>query len=970
MLGQFEKNGLLPRRTSKRKSAGLSGRIFGLGWPLLFSWLALVGSVYAQEPVFDRVTLVGSALPGSRIINTSDIATTVNSIAVDAAGNSYVTGYFYGQVRLGSTTLVSVRFSNLSVDYKTLFVAKYDGAGNCLWAVQSGSSAGEGADIALDNSGNVYVTGYFIDPTAVIGNTTLTNAAPNATPNAPVNTNDVLVAKLDGNGNWLWARSAGGVGLDVGRAIAVDGAGNAYITGDYEASAAFGPTLLTNATSGGAYARRSDMFVASLDPQGNWRWALRGGSGAGCVGTDLALDGRGYLYVAGCTTTAATRVGPATVAVPGCFTARLATTGAWGWVTPSTGTEGVYGPYAPDRVVGNGPKVGVDAAGNVCVAGGFLGQATFGPYTLTSTGRYADAYVARLDANGAYRWATQAGGGETTRASGVALDERGNCRVVGTLGYNGSTAPNRFGPFSRPVARYSGFVALLNPAGDWQWVNQYDAPDYAVVSGDCLALGPGLSTYVGGGALISGITRTPIDFGNGLVLPPGTQSSFVARLAPYATLDLVGDSVLCGSGQVQLTARTTGTVQQYTWNTGATTASIAVAQPGTYTVVVTYAGGFRQTQRRRVRAVPTPAVQVAGPGTLCPGGQVLLLATATGSPRLRWNTGDTTARLVVRQPGTYTVVARYGAGCTAAATATVAADAVAIAGRSQLCPGQSTLLTATVAGAAATGYRWNTGATTPTLRVAQAGVYRVVASFADGCQLTATHPVGPPRAQVASVSGDTVLCPGTALTLTARNPDALRYTWSTGATTPTIAVAQPGRYGVTLTYEGGCTSADSLLVQAALPPPAFALGPDTTLCVEQTLLLQAPAAGSPSTARRWSDGSSGPTLRVREAGTYALEVRTPCGSRTATRRVAYASCFLSPNVITPNNDGLNERFVINELSRGPWRLEIYNRWGGQVYTTPDYRNTWGQEAAPGLYYYLLRPADGAPVQRGWLEVVR
>ena len=462
-----------------------------------------------------------------------------------------------------------------------------------------------------------------------------------------------------------------------------------------------------------------------------------------------------------------------------------------------------------------------------------------------------------------------------------------------------------------------------------------------------------------------------LDFGSNIILTnPDRGFGYLARLAPYSTLTLAGDSVLCGGGQVQLTAQTTGAVLSYRWSTGATTASIAVAQAGTYAVVVTYAGGHTLTQQHRVRAVPTPAVQVAGPRTLCPGGSVVLLATAPGGPRLRWSTGDTTARLTVTQPGTYTVTARYGAGCTAVAQATVGTNAVAIGGRSQLCPGQSTTLAAAATGAAVLGYRWSTGATTPTLVVAQAGTYAVTATFADGCQLTATHPVGPPQAQVASVSGDTVLCPGTRLQLTALNPDALTYHWSTGATTPTIGLSQPGLYGVLLTYAGGCTSRDSLRVLAAVPPPAFALGADTTLCVEQELVLRAPAVGGPGVRRRWSDGSTGPTLAVHAAGEYALTLTTPCGTRTASRRVAYQSCLLVPNVITPNGDGRNDRFVINELTRGPWQLEIYNRWGRQVYATPDYRNTWGADAAPGLYYYWLRPANNEGASKGWLEVIR
>ncbi|WP_201985717.1 gliding motility-associated C-terminal domain-containing protein [Hymenobacter rubidus] len=78
-----------------------------------------------------------------------------------------------------------------------------------------------------------------------------------------------------------------------------------------------------------------------------------------------------------------------------------------------------------------------------------------------------------------------------------------------------------------------------------------------------------------------------------------------------------------------------------------------------------------------------------------------------------------------------------------------------------------------------------------------------------------------------------------------------------------------------------------------------------------------------------------------------------------------------PNIITPNGDGPNDRFVCHGLPAGDWELTVYNRWGRLVYQQAAYRNTWDAAGQPaGLFYYLLRnPASGARY-RGWLEVVR
>ena len=87
--------------------------------------------------------------------------------------------------------------------------------------------------------------------------------------------------------------------------------------------------------------------------------------------------------------------------------------------------------------------------------------------------------------------------------------------------------------------------------------------------------------------------------------------------------------------------------------------------------------------------------------------------------------------------------------------------------------------------------------------------------------------------------------------------------------------------------------------------------------------------------------------------------------------VAFANKLLLYNVITPNGDGLNDVFYIDNVALYPGNsLTIFDRWGKQVYAARDYRNTWGGErAGPGTHYYLFRLADGTQY-KGWFEIVR
>ncbi|MCK9334752.1 MAG: SBBP repeat-containing protein, partial [Candidatus Cloacimonetes bacterium] len=136
------------------------------------------------------------------------------SIATDSNGNSYVTGSFEGIAVFGSTTLTSSGNTDI-------FIAKLGCNGNWLWATKAGGPGSDiGYGIAVDGNGNSYVTGCFRD-NASFGSTTI---------NSSGNT-DIFVAKIDSNGNWLWAQKAGGSSSDYGYGIAVDSSGNSYVTG-------------------------------------------------------------------------------------------------------------------------------------------------------------------------------------------------------------------------------------------------------------------------------------------------------------------------------------------------------------------------------------------------------------------------------------------------------------------------------------------------------------------------------------------------------------------------------------------------------------------------------------------------------------------------------------------------------------------------------------------------------------------
>ncbi len=212
-----------------------------------------------------------------------------HGIAVDEAGNSYVTGVFgvsatFGPGEANETTLTGTGFE--------IFVAKYNASGALVWVKRAGGSGSDhGLGIAVDGSGNSYVTGGFTT-SAIFGPGEANEITLSGT------NREIFVAKYDANGALVWAKRAGGSGFDSGWVIAVDGSGNSYVTSFFENSATFGPGEANETTvSGTGY----EIYVAKYDANGALVWAKRaGGSGSGeDFGISIAVDGSGNSYATG-----------------------------------------------------------------------------------------------------------------------------------------------------------------------------------------------------------------------------------------------------------------------------------------------------------------------------------------------------------------------------------------------------------------------------------------------------------------------------------------------------------------------------------------------------------------------------------------------------------------------------------------------------------------------------------------------
>lgn len=212
---------------------------------------------------------------------------------------------------------------------------------------------------------------------------------------------------------------------------------------------------------------------------------------------------------------------------------------------------------------------------------------------------------------------------------------------------------------------------------------------------------------------------------------------------------------------------------------------------------------------------------------------------------------------------------------------------------------------------------------------------------------------------------DTTLCPNQSLTLKTPAQAGVSYRWQDGRQQPNYPVTQSGVYAVTATA-GKCAVTDSVRVTIQ---PALRLPADTVLCQGEELRL---APRHPFGPLRWSDGSTDSTLTVSQAGTYWAEAPSRVCVLRDSIRVETLDCPGEiPNVITPNGDGRNDRFVIRNIQNRAWQLTIMNRWGNRVYESQAYQNDWdGGNLPPALYYYLLYNDTLKRSYKGWVQVFK
>ena len=387
-------------------------------------------------------------------------------VAVDGSGNVSVTGKFSETVDFDPWGDTHDYHSAHGIEgYPDAFLSSFDASGSYRWARTWGGGKGDwGKDVAVDGSGNTYVTGGFnVDSTPVDfdpGTATDYHESNGGS--------DIYLSKFDSMGHFQWARTWGGSNIfEYGMGVASDASGHVYVTGVFKAEVDFdpGPGVDIHKSAGGA-----DAFLSKFDSSGDFQWACTWGGPSGEEGKGVDVDEAGNVYVTGSYGgTADFDPGPGIHSHTAggstdSFLSKFDSSGAFQHAVTWGGTgvdNGFTSPWG----------VAVSGSGDACVAGWFTATTDFDPgdgFDVHGEQGDGDAFLVKFASSGAFEWARTWGEGYgQEEGRGIAVDSAGNVFVTGNYGYTVDFHPGPGTEFHTSNGLQDAYLVKFAPDGNW-----------------------------------------------------------------------------------------------------------------------------------------------------------------------------------------------------------------------------------------------------------------------------------------------------------------------------------------------------------------------------------------------------------------------------------------------------------------------------------------------------------------------
>jgi uncharacterized repeat protein (TIGR01451 family) len=403
-------------------------------------------------------------------------------VVADYWGNVYVTGMFWSTVDFDpGVNVFQISEQNSPFGGSDAFLLKLNNNGTFMWAKGLGSTFfDEGLSVAIGTWGNVLIGGQFsatadFDPSSAVYNVTSLGG------------DDVFVANLDWNGNFVWVKTFGGPNFDYLKDIKTDLTGNIYLAGSYFGTADFDPdTSIYQMSTAGSY----DAYVLKLNPLGEFIWAKSMGGTQNDRAHSLALDQYNNIYTTGFHFSPIGDFNPNNEVYnlygsgySDIYLHKLDKNGAFIWAKSIGNTNYDYG-----------QGIDVDLEGNVLLTGMFEGTVDFdfngGVQELTGLGG-KQIFIAKYNQNGIYGKIYQDFNGNCTEDSlDVLLTNRNVLITPGNI----VTESDIDGYWAVDSLAIGNYTATVDVSGTWT-SNCPISQNFTVTNPDSIIKGPSFGLY-------------------------------------------------------------------------------------------------------------------------------------------------------------------------------------------------------------------------------------------------------------------------------------------------------------------------------------------------------------------------------------------------------------------------------------------------------------------------------------------
>jgi len=456
-------------------------------------------------------------------------------------------------------------------------------------------------------------------------------------------------------------------------------------------------------------------------------------------------------------------------------------------------------------------------------------------------------------------------------------------------------------------------------------------------------------------------------------------------------------NVLCfgdSTGAIDLQVNGGTTPYSYSWSTADTTEDLDSLTIGIYSVTILDANlcqvvvvdSISQPDSALVASLTVADILCGGDST---GSASVVVSGGTPGYVYAWSTSDTISNLFNLYSGIYSVTITDAFSCSVVLTDTIndlnaplLSSITAI--NSQCLAGiQGQINLQLNGGALPYIYNWSNGDSTAVLDSLTPGLYTVIVLDSNNCQVEDSVSIIDSSVYVLSTS-DSILCQGDSTILIATGYADLVYNWYADGVllTDTIAgiiVSQAGSYNVTSTNVCGVYASDTIRIVVNALPSATITGPSETVCDSAIVL-----SGFGGNAYSWNPAQSCTTpdqpstsILLANSTTIVLNIVDTNGCTSSDSLFVTVTCdsLNIPSGFSPNGDGVNDYFYIENIERYPnAELKVFNRWGNLVYEKKNYDNSWngnsnskiitiGEVLPNGTYFYVLDLAnDEDPIQ--------